>query len=208
MKTNKSISNIAYMLPVDFEANVRRLQEKGMIGTCFWVCHKGEGKDKDHIHFILLGGEKTYNTNGLSDLFGFSIFPDGSQGSVTKCWCPSKRVEDWILYSIHDKLYLLKKCEKKEHYYTFSNINCGQRDKETLNIYIQKSEHYRDYEMMDKVYQACKFAVDENMTWHDVIISGLIPVNCLGGAYQVYDEMQAEKNKKKSEIPIDTDLDL
>ena len=103
MRTNKSISNIAYMSPNDFEMAVSRLQDSGDIGTCFWICHRGEGKDKNHIHFILLGGEKTYNTNGLSDLFGFTLFDDGSKGSVTKCWCPTKRVEDWLLYSIHDK---------------------------------------------------------------------------------------------------------
>lgn len=198
MRTNKSISNIAYMSSHDFAQSVRRLQDSGDIGSCFWISHIGEGQDKNHIHFLLLGGEKTYNTNGLSDLFGFTLFSDGSMGSVTKCWCPTKRVEDWLLYSIHDKKYLLHKCECKEHYYSFDDVQCGVTDKETLSIHIQQAEHYRDYEMMDKVYRACQFSVDNNMTWHDVIISGLIPVNCLGAAYEVYQEMLSEKNSKKN----------
>lgn len=198
MRTNKSISNIAYMSPHDFALSVRRLQDSGDIGTCFWIFHRGEGKDKDHIHFLLLGGEKTYNTNGLSDIFGFTLFADGSKGSVTKCWCPTKRVEDWLLYSIHDKKYLLRKCEQKEYYYLFDNIKCGLNDNETLAIHIKQAEHYRDYEMMDKVYRACQFAVDNYMSWHDVIISGLIPVNSLGAAYEVYQEMLAEKKSKNN----------
>lgn len=198
MRTNKSISNIAYMSPFDFEMSVRRLQESGDIGTCFWIFHHGEGKDKAHIHFILLGGEKTYNTNGLSDLFGFTLFDDGSKGSVTKCWCPTRHVEDWLLYSIHDKLYLLHKCESKDYHYSFGDIMCGPNDNDTLNIHIQQAEHYRDFEMLDKVYRSIKFSVENNMSWHDVIISGLIPVNCLGSAFEVYQEMLAEKKSKKN----------
>ena len=155
MRTNKSISNIAYMSPQDFEISVRRLQESGDIGTCFWIFHRGEGKDKDYIHFLLLGGEKTYNTNGLFELFGFSLFDDGSKGFVIKCWSFIKFVEDWLLYFIYDKKYLLWKCEQKEYYYFFDNIQCGDNDNEIFVIYIKQAEHYRDYEMMDKVYRAC-----------------------------------------------------
>ena len=198
MRTNKSISNIAYMSPHDFAMSVRRLQDSGDIGTCFWIFHRGEDNDKDHIHFLLLGGEKTYNTNGLSDLFGFTLFDDGSKGSVTKCWCPTKRVEDWLLYSIHDKLYLLHKCESKDYHYSFVDIMCGLNDTDTLNIHIHQAEHYRDFEMLDKVYRSIKYAVENNMSWHDVIISGLIPVNCLGSSYEVYQEMLSEKKSKKN----------
>ena len=198
MRTNKSISNISYMSPHDFEMSVHRLQDSGDIGTCFWIFHRGEGQDKNHIHFLLLGGEKTYNTNGLSDLFGFTLFDDGSKGSVTKCWSPTKRVEDWLLYSIHDKMYLLHKCESKDYHYSFGDIRCGSKDNDTLNIHIQQAEHYRDFEMLDKVYRSIKYSVENNMSWHDVIISGLIPVNCLGSAYEVYQEMLAEKKSKKN----------
>lgn len=58
MRTGKSISNIGYVRPEYFKQIANTLRKSGVIGTCYWIAHKGEDGDKDHIHLVLLGGQR------------------------------------------------------------------------------------------------------------------------------------------------------
>lgn len=194
MRTGKSISNISYQSPSFFALMVENLQKADAIGPCFWVAHKGEEGDKDHIHMVLLGGIRTYETKGLESLFGTQIFQDGSKGSLTQLWRTTKDLNDWLLYAIHEPTYLLRKGEVRDFSYEWSDIRCGVNDGLLLNRAIIEAKRALEAGG-DKVYRLLRIAVKNNMTWREIVLAGVIPVNCLGSAYRVYELMKGRNSE-------------
>lgn len=192
MRTTRSISNIAYQSPAYFETVVNSLKKADIIGPCFWIAHKGEGDDaKDHIHFVLLGGSKTYNTDGLSGLFGFEPQPDGSVATVTGRWFVTKDINDWLAYSVHNVKYLFRKLKEKVYNYDWADLRCTNGDEDTLRLSINDAKEFIE-DKEDRVYRAIRLAVKNKMTWRETVLSGLLPVNTLGSAYTVFRMMNGE----------------
>lgn len=192
MRTTKSISNLAYHRPEVFAERVRELRASGVIGPCLWIAHKGEGGDKDHIHVLLLGGVKTYNTDGLSSLFGFDVFPDGSKGSMTPLWKTTKEASDWVLYGIHDPRYLVHKGETKEHSYSFDDIKCCEEDEDLLRTLVIDAKAFLE-NLGDKVILRVKKCFWAGMSLGEVLTSGLVPIGCVGNVVKVWDALEASR---------------
>lgn len=185
MKTQKAISNIAYHRPEVFETIVNVLRESNAIGPCLWISHKAEGGDrKNHLHFILLGGYKTYNTDGLSTLFGFDVI-DGEKQSATNLWKPTKNICDWLLYGIHDTTYLLRKGLEKQYSYSFDDVKCTKGDEDTLDALKQEAQEYLE-QSGDKIYRVLRLCIKKGISFPRIVADGLIPVNSVYQAYQAY----------------------
>lgn len=195
MRTIKSISNIAYQSPEYFGGMVKALQASGVIGSCYWVVHKGEDGDKDHIHFVLLGGQKTYDTAGLEKLFGVEV-KDGKAASVTKQWRVTKDLRDWLCYAVHDTTYLLRHGEVRSVSYSWDDVKCGEGDVDTLKVDIADAKRLIE-QGGDRVYRALRVLASQGKTWHEVVLSGLIPVNCLGGAFTAWQHIAGENRTRK-----------
>lgn len=185
MKTQKAISNVAYHRPEVFETIVNVLRESNAIGPCLWISHKAEGGDtKNHLHFVLLGGFKTYNTDGLSTLFGFDVI-DGQKQSVTNLWKTSTSINDWLLYGIHDTTYLLRKGMERQYTYTFDDVKCTKGDEDILNELKQEARDYLE-QSGDKIYRVLRLCVKKGISFPRIVADGLIPVNSVYQAYQAY----------------------
>lgn len=193
MRTTKSISNISYQTPAFFAQTLKGLQSVGVIGACYWILHKGEEGDKDHIHFVLLGGQKTYNTEGLEKLFGIEVVGDNPQ-SVTKQWRVTKDIRDWLCYCVHNTTYLLRKGEVRDIAYDWADFKCGEGDEDTLRLDIIEAKRFVETGG-DKIYRALNVLSRQGKSWSEVIRSGLIPVNCLGGAFVVWKELERVKSR-------------
>lgn len=200
MRTQKSISNITYHRPEVFAKKVEELREGGVIGPCFWVAHKGESGDKDHIHVLLLEGCKVYNTDGLSSLFGIDIFPDGSKGSMTPLWKVTKDTTDWILYGIHNQEYLTLKNERKEHFYTFDDVKCVEEDKDLLRLSIIAAKERLDT-LGDRVVVAVKRLFYSGKSLPEVLTSGIIPIGCIGNTIKVWEALEEMKASRSGFRP-------
>lgn len=201
MRTSKSISSIAYMSPSFFREKMEDLRKRGLIGMYLFVAHKGEGGDKDHIHFVLLGGQMVYNTEGLSDLFGRQMFPDGTIGSVCSIWKTTKDLNDWILYAVHHPVYLLRKCIDRDHHYTFEDIVTSSRedDRNSLIRLIMEAKQFL-LDGGDKIFRALSFFLNKGYSWEEVALSGAIPVNNLMAAQSVYLMMLRNKIRKDKKL--------
>lgn len=184
MRTGKSISNIGYVRPEYFKQIANTLRKSGVIGTCYWIAHKGEDGDKDHIHLVLLGGQKTYNTQGLSSLFGWDMV-EGQKGSLTERWQVTKSLNDWLCYAVHDTVYLLRRGLVRNTSYSWDEVQCTEGDEDLLRRDIIDAKRSIT-EGEDKVYRALRILASQGYTWNRVVLSGLIPVNCLGAAYPVF----------------------
>lgn len=173
MKTNKSISNISYHTPHFFSQRVKELRENGTIPPCLWIYHKGESGDKEHIHFVLLGGYMSLNTEGLSSLFGTELIA-GKPASVTNLWKSTKSLDDWILYAIHEPTYLLHKGETKEHHYNIDDIQYTDNMDELKQIIDSALDSLN--RQGDKVICKIKLLISQGLTFDDAVTMGAIPL--------------------------------
>ena len=178
MRTGKAISNIAYHRPEVWKNIVDGLRKAGAIGPCVWIAHKAEGNTKkDHIHLCLLGGYKTYNTDGLSGIFGLDII-DGQKASVTSRWETTKNVNDWILYGIHDPKYLIHKGESKQYSYGWEDLHITAGDEDTLDLLISEAKDFLDG-IGDKTILRLRNLAKMGLTWRDVVLGGYVPLGQL-----------------------------
>lgn len=122
MNTRRPISTISYNSEVHLRKVLDYLLRHKIIEYWCYICHKGEFNEtvgeyeKDHIHLFVIPN-RTINTVDLGEYF---IEEDDRIGAPPrKCirWCTSVE-DDWILYSMHDELYLASKFEVKQYHYT------------------------------------------------------------------------------------------
>ena len=174
MRTGKAISNISYQSPAYFGTMCNALRQSGAIGPVLWIAHKGEGGDKDHIHFVLLGGFKTYKTEGLSSLWSVEQV-NGKPASVTALWRTTSDVSDWLLYGIHDPEYLAHKASPpKEHAYTWADVHCTTGDEDILQQ-LQAEARERLDSMGDKTVRRLIAMCKAGYSFDEVLLRGLIP---------------------------------
>lgn len=185
MRTNKHISNIAYHREPVFAAFANTLRKADRIGPCLWVAHKAEGNEKkDHLHILLVGGVKTYNTDGLSALFGWDEI-DGKMASVTPLWKPTKNLSDWLLYGVHDERYLLTKGEDRQHSYSWADIHVTSGDEDLLETLIVEAKDFRDH-LGDKIVDRLRMLRRKGWGIERAIATGLVPLPLVSQAIRAW----------------------
>lgn len=189
MRTQKAISNLAYHRPEIFR-NITNGLRKGKIGPCLWIAHQGEGGDKPHIHLVLLGGYQVYDTKGLESLWGFDIIGD-QKASVTSLWRPTKNLNDWLLYAVHDPKYLALKGLEREHSYTWADLQCSEGDEEVLAQLVADAKEAANT-MGDRTTARLITCAKRGMTWREVVLSGLVPMGQFSQASKAWEYIAGE----------------
>lgn len=199
MRTSKAISNIAYHRPEVFASKASDLRKSGKIGPLLWISHKGEDGDKDHIHFVLLGGFTTYNTEGLSALFGVDII-DGKPATVTSLWRVTKSLSDWLLYAIHEPKYLLSKGKTRPTAYSWDDVQCSEGDEDSRRILIREAQEA--IEMVgDRTTARLIVLAKQGYDWRRVVLSGLVPMGQLSQASKAWVHISAAYSPITKEVP-------
>lgn len=193
MRTGKAISNIAYHRPEVFATLTNLLRKSGKIGPCLWVAHRGEGGDKPHIHLVLLGGFKTYNTEGLSSLWGVDVI-DGQAASVSALWRVSKSLNDWLLYSIHHPKYLTYKGLEREARYDWPDIHVTNGDETVLEQLIADAKDSLE-QLGDRTTSRLIRMARMGYTWQQVVLSGLVPMGQLSQAAKAWPIIKRKNGK-------------
>lgn len=185
MRTQKAISNIAYHRPEIFGSKLADLRASGKIGPALWIAHKGEDGDKPHIHFVLLGGWATYNTDGLAALWGVDVV-DGQPATVTALWRTTKSLNDWLLYAVHHPKYLLTKGLRREVSYTWDDVHCTPGDEDTRHILIKEATEAVD-SLGDRTTARLIALAKQGYDWRRVVLSGLVPMGQLSQASRAWE---------------------
>ena len=103
MATQKPISTISYNTEAFLKEKLDFWLSKHIIQAYQYICHKGEDGDKDHIHLRLEPNKKLDPMDLMDELREFQVGSDKPLG------CRPFRLskeEDWILYAVHDPIYL------------------------------------------------------------------------------------------------------
>lgn len=197
MRTQKAVSAIAYHRPEVFAATTDSLRAAGVIGPCLWIAHKGEGEDKPHIHLVLLGGFKVYNTEGLSTLWGVDITESGA-ASVSALWRVTKSLNDWLLYAIHHPKYLISKGIKRECSYTWDDLKCSKGDEGVLREVVADAKDALET-MGDRTTSRLIMLARSGYDWRRVVLSGLVPMGQLSQAAKAWGVIKQAEGKGGSD---------
>ena len=194
MRTGKSISNIAYHRPEVFATMSATLRKSGVVGPLLWVAHRGEVGDKPHIHFVLIGGFKVYDTAKVGSLWGFDLI-DGQKASVSQLWRTTRNLSDWLLYSLHDPKYLSLKGLEKEATYSESDLKCVEGDEDILHQVISEAREYAA-SMGDKTTARLAALARRGYDWRRVVLSGLVPMGQMSQAFKAWPIISAAYTPK------------
>lgn len=119
MKTEKPLSTISYNTSTFLERTLQTLLDDGSILNYAFIFHLGEGGDKDHFHvFIepLKALDSVYLRHKFEQPCLYSDIPLG----VMKF--QKSNFDDWLMYSIHNQVYLNSKGEKKDELYSVDDV--------------------------------------------------------------------------------------
>lgn len=106
MATQKPISTISYNTTLFLREKLTELYNAHIIQAYQFIYHKGEDGDKDHIHLRVEPNKRIDQMELTSLLTEYVNGEDKPRGC--RPWRPSTE-EDWILYAVHDPVYLREK---------------------------------------------------------------------------------------------------
>lgn len=192
MQTSRLISTISYNSQSYLFGRLLALKEQGIIDFAFWIWHKPEEDEKkEHAHLILRPS-KRIDTNALEKMF---IEP--CEGELSRKVLPfriSKTMRDFILYSSHDKAYLVEKGESRKYEYTLEDWQSTNSD----YLLEEWNEAHRGQDA--KLHQYFRM-LDEGLSFEEILRMGFIPANCYYMYRDIYMNLytngKTERNGRK-----------
>lgn len=173
MQTSKVISTISYNTEGFLSNLLPALVNNGLIDWCHWIKHEAEEDEKKAHYHLILRPSKRLDTNALQTFF-MELVP---AQKPLKClpFVISKTIKDWVLYSAHDKAYLIQKGESRKYQYDLSDFKSTDED--------LLFEHWREAHSGDDTKLNLFFKlVDEGVSFEQIVRMGFIPAN----AYFMY----------------------
>lgn len=107
--TSKPMSTISYNTESFLKEKLDDWVKHHILQSYMYICHKGEDGDKDHIHLRVVPNKSLDFMNLTESLREFD--PTNPRPLGVRDWKASKE-EDWILYVVHQPLYLQMKYPK------------------------------------------------------------------------------------------------
>ena len=173
MKTSREISTISYNTKDYLVSKLDAMLKRHNISYYAFIYHKAEADEtKDHIHLYIIPNGQIDTDNISKELEQIDPNPDPKTNPENKplgCkpWRKSKW-EDWYLYAIHDKAYLMKKGQTRKNDYKMEDIVSSDHD------YMLELIHTIDYAKY-KGLSAFIDRIKNGASLPDLIYEGVIP---------------------------------
>lgn len=125
MLTSNPISTISYNSENFLKTVLTNLENQRIIDEWYFIHHKGETdfytgeREKDHFHVYCMPCRRL-DTDALRDHFK-ELDPNNPKPLGVMPFRSSK-LNDWIMYAVHDEYYLRTKGEVKEYSYSWKEI--------------------------------------------------------------------------------------
>lgn len=203
MKTSKPISTISYNTERFLAEKIYYWKKQGLIEYGMWIKHEPDvdGK-KEHFHVYLQPSkliqteflvddsiEIDTNWKPLDEKF-LSVLSEDEQKKEIEAHekkryfkmnvFHSSKPDDWILYAIHDEKYLTQKNLSRNCHYEIGDIKATCDD--TLNEMISQAYDKNNNKLEFRIIEAIK----KEMTWSQIVGSGMIPIRQMAGARLYY----------------------
>lgn len=167
--TRRPISTISFNTPLYLESVLKDIECSHNIQSWLYIEHKAEqDTTKNHIHLMLIPSTNV-DPVYLRKLFAEPV----SDGKPLGClpFHPSK-IDDWILYVLHNSAYLIKKGIFRLYTYQISDVHSNEPPEFLENIYNSALES-----ILDSRLSQFKSRLDKGEDFGEILASGLVPPN-------------------------------
>lgn len=207
MKTKKPISTIGYNTREFLERHLDDLYRSHVIANYYAIYHHAEADElSDHWH-IYIEPNGQLDSMVLQDTFN-EFDPKHPDQPLRVCKFSFSKVDieyhpdDWLLYAVHDPLYLAAKKESRQYVYSKDEILCPDPDQLERDFYHAK---YQSEYMIDKLRRE---EIQESRSVSDLYYSGRIPPQLITAvvalkkdeAYQA--EQKLNRNGRVTHTPL------
>lgn len=170
MQTSRLISTISYNSPSFLAGKLHDLVRQGIIEYAHWIWHEPEEDEKKQHAHILLKPNRRLDTSKLRNEFVEPVAgEDKPRGVLT---FDNSKIVDWVLYAVHDRAYLLQKCQSRKYQYKREDIKTTEPD--------LLDEHWRSaHEGENKKMQQVISLAEQGVDWREVLKMGIINANQL-----------------------------
>lgn len=176
MKSTVNVSTICYSPKEYVKVKLDTLIQCGKIDYYIFIEHKAEEDEKkNHIH-LLVCPASSIDTKDLDNLLSLPKENEEVLGTC-KIWQKTgKHISDWILYALHEELYLrIKKCETKKYHYKREDFISS--DSDTTDVLVYEAYHETEFSFNNKVLQLLANTPDLGKTSREIVLNGFIPLN-------------------------------
>ena len=187
MRTSKPISTISYNTSEFLREKVEYWKSRGLIEFGMWIKHEpDEDNKKAHFH-LYLQPAKLIQTMDLEE-DSKELDPAHPDKPLKMMVFRVSKPSDWLLYGIHDKVYLAEKGLTRNHHYSFDDVEstCEDSLKDMISHVSDERKGKLEYRIIE--------LVDLGMCWSSIVRSGLIPVRHMAGARIFYQALTGQDN--------------
>ena len=190
MKTSKSISTIHYVEPIKLKVKLDDLVIKNHISFYCFIKHlKEDDETKDHIHLFIIPNGRI-DTDALREELEFL---DLNKPTMPIRCLPftNSKFQDWYLYSLHNKAYLLSKAQARKYQYSNEEFTVSNYD------YFNEMIHQVDFSKF-KTQSLIIEQAKQQVPFENLVVSGQIPVQQIMQYQRLYDivfENTLKRNK-------------
>lgn len=177
MQTTKLISSISYNTPEFLKGKLYDLVRQGIIEYAHWIWHEPEEDEKKSHAHLVLKPNKRLDTSKLRNEFVEPLVGEEKPRGILPFEC--SKMNDWVLYAVHDTAYLLRKNQKRSRHYQREDILTTEP--ELLQEHWRASHEGED----TRITQVIELA-QNGVSWADIVRMGLIPITQLFQFRELY----------------------
>lgn len=189
MRTSKPISTISYNTPEFLRSKIQQWKKSGFIEFGMWIKHLPEEDEKKAHYHILLRPARLVQTMDL-ELDSCEFDPENPDKPLKMVGFRVSKETDWLLYSIHDPVYLKEKSLERSYIYSFDDLETT--DEDTLTEIIS---HCTDERKGKLEYRLIEL-VSRGMSWNEIVRSGFVPIRHMAGAKMYYEALSSHFTKE------------
>lgn len=192
MKTSLNISTISYNTDEFLDLKLDELLRGKVISYYMYINHINENDEcnKDHKHLFIIPSHSLQ-----SDELRLQFLEPDPENPIPRKVLPFEfsKVDDWLLYAIHDKHYLALKGQTRIYHYKWENIKSS--DEDYKNVLIKRINV--DITPYDKIQSAQ--ATGQN--FYEFVTSGQVPIRDINyyekawTAFNMISEQKDELNR-------------
>ena len=179
MNTSRSFATISYNTKEFLDIKLNELVSVGFLDFYAYIYHYAENDEgKNHFH-LYLQPAKHINTNDFRKFMEEIDLTDITLPPLGCMICYPSKFDDWCLYGLHDKDYLISKGQEREYEYDYNAICTSDKDF-LLHLYnlIDRSK------LMN--IKKIRNAVESGIKFESLVADGAVPVHLINQYSKAY----------------------
>lgn len=200
MRTSKPISTISYNTADFLKAKLESWKRQGIIEFAMWIRHEPEEDEKKAHYHLFIRPARLVQTTDL-EVDSIEIDEKNPQKPFKMIGFRVSNESDWLLYGIHDPVYLMQKGLEREFVYDISDVQSTCSD--TFDDIVRHVSDNRKGSLEVRLFD---FA-ERGFSWSEVVATGMIPLRHMSGAKIMYEALQWSK-KWKNMVDNDGESDI